>query len=243
MARNEIAIVVGVGPGLGAALARCFAGAGMDVAVAARDGNRLEALARELSAMGVAARAYGCDAGREADVDALFERVGRDVGEPRLVVFNAGSFVRKGILETEAAEFERCWRIGCLGGFHVGRAAARAMLRRPAAEGSGGTILFTGATASLRGSALFHNLAVPKFGLRALAQSMARELSPKGIHVAHVIVDGQIDSERHAHLKGERPPDGLLDPEAIAANYLHLHRQQRSAWTHELDLRPWVEKF
>lgn len=240
---KEVAVVVGVGPGLGAALARCFAGAGMDVAVAARDGNRLEALARELSAMGVSARAYGCDAGREADVDALFERAGRDLGEPALVVFNAGAFVRKGIVETDSAEFERCWRIGCLGGFHVGRAAAKAMLRRLEAGGAGGTILFTGATASLRGSALFHNLAVPKFGLRALAQSMARELSPKGIHVAHAIVDGQIDAERHAHLRGERPPDGLLSPDAIAANYLHLHRQHRSAWTHELDLRPWVERF
>jgi NAD(P)-dependent dehydrogenase (short-subunit alcohol dehydrogenase family) len=243
MAEKEVAVVVGAGPGLGAALARCFAEAGMAVAVAARDEGRLAALARVLAAAGAQVRAYACDAAREADVDALFERAVGDLGRPRLVVFNAGAFVRKGILETEAAEFERCWRVGCLGGFHVGRAAARAMLRRPAAEGPRGTILFTGATASLRGGAYFHNLAVPKFGLRALAQSMARELAPKGLHVAHVIIDGQIDSERHAHLRAERPADGLLAPDAIAANYLALHRQHRSAWTHELDLRPWVEKF
>ncbi len=238
MSEEGIALIVGAGPGLGAALARCFAGAGMDVAVAARDGARLEPLAGDLTTLGGGGRAYACDASREGDVRNLFAQVSSDLGEPDVVVFNAGAFVRKGILETESAEFERCWRIGCLGGFHVGKAAAEIMVRR-----GRGTIVFTGATASLRGGANFHNLAVPKFGLRALAQSMAREFGPSGVHVAHVIIDGQILSERHAALARERPEDGLLAPDAIAGNYLALHRQPRSAWTHELDLRPWVEKF
>jgi NAD(P)-dependent dehydrogenase (short-subunit alcohol dehydrogenase family) len=142
------------------------------------------------------------------------------------------------VVETDPADFERCWRIGCFAGFLVGKAAARAMLKQ-----GQGTILFTGATASLRGSAGFVNLAAPKFTLRALAQSMARELGPQGIHVAHVIIDGQIRSERYQHLLTERGADSLLEPDAIADAYLALHRQQRSAWTLELDLRPWVEKF
>lgn len=233
---TETALIVGAGPGLGRALALCFAGAGMGVAVAARDRARLDPLAGELEDLGVTARAYACDAGLESDVGTLFHEIAADLGGPDLVVFNAGAFVHKGILETTSDEFERCWRVGCLGGFHVGQAAARAMT----AKGKG-TIVFTGATASLRGGSGFHNLAVPKFGLRALAQSMARELGPKGIHVAHVIIDGQIMSE--AHDASSRQPDGFLDPAAIAANYLMVHRQQRSAWTQELDLRPWVEKF
>jgi NAD(P)-dependent dehydrogenase (short-subunit alcohol dehydrogenase family) len=153
-------------------------------------------------------------------------------------IFNAGAFVRTSILETAIEEFERCWRVGCFAGFLVGRAAARRMAK----QGSG-TILLTGATASLRGGSGFVNLASSKFGLRAVAQSMARELSPKGIHVAHVIIDGQIRSERYEHLARERGPDSLLEPDAIAHSYLMLHRQPRSAWTHELDLRPWSEKW
>ena len=178
-----------------------------------------------------------CDATEPADVERVFEAAAA-LGPPEVAVFNAGAFVRGSILETDPAEFERCWRVGCFAGFLVGQAAARRM-----AERGSGTILFTGATASLRGGSGFVNLAAPKFGLRAVAQSMARELGPKNIHVAHVIIDGQIRSERYAHLEGERGPDSLLDPEAIASQYLALHRQHRSAWTHEIDLRPWGEKF
>ncbi len=238
MTDRETALIVGAGPGLGAALGRRFAGEGMRVALAARNAGSVEGLAADLGANGGEGLAYACDASDETQVEALFERVIGEIAVPDVVMFNAGAFVRKGILETEAEEFERCWRIGCLGGFLVGRAAARAMIAR-----GRGSILFTGATASLRGGANFHNLAVPKFGLRALAQSMARELGPQGLHVAHVIIDGQILSERHADLARERPEDGLLAPDAIAEAYLYLHRQHRSAWTQELDLRPWTEKF
>lgn len=233
---QEVAMVVGAGPGLGWALARRFAQAGMKVVAAARDPGKLEALAG--AAGPVEWRAEACDASRPAEVERLFATVARDLGVPSLVVFNAGTYERGGILDITPEAFERCWRIGCLGGFLVGQAAARLMVRAGA-----GTILFTGATASLRGSAQFANLAVPKFGLRALAQSMARELGPKGVHVAHVIIDGQIESERSRGLLAERGPDSLLPAEAIAESYYHLHRQPRGAWTQEMDLRPWVERF
>jgi len=230
---QDVALIVGVGPGLGAALARRFAEGGFAVAVAARDAGRLRALAQEIGG-----RAYACDAADAASVERLFEEVERDLGTPHVSIYNAGAYAPGAVIEIEAAEFERCWRILCLGGFLVGQGAARSMV--PAGRG---TILFTGATASLRGGANFANLAVGKFGLRAVAQSMARELGPKGIHVAHVIIDGQIRSKRYAHLEKQRPPDGLLDPAAIAETFWHLHTQPRSAWTLELDLRPWVEKF
>jgi NAD(P)-dependent dehydrogenase (short-subunit alcohol dehydrogenase family) len=229
------AVVVGVGPGLGAALVRAFARERYTVFAAARSASALTGL----SEPGEVGRVVpiDCDATEAADVERVFEAAAA-IGPPEVAVFNAGAFVRGSILETDPKEFERCWRVGCLAGLLVGQAAARRMLDRGA-----GTILFTGATASLRGGAGFVNLASPKFGLRAVAQSMARELGPKGIHVAHVIIDGQIHSERYAHLAGERGPDALLEPDAIAAQYLMLNRQHRSAWTHELDLRPWSEKF
>ena len=240
MAKPEVAVVVGVGPGLGSALARRLAHAGMQVAAASRDAAKLASLTRELSSQGIKDRAYDCDATNEESVEKLFSKVVADLGKPCLVVYNAGAFVRKGILETTKEEFERCWKIGCLGGFLVGQAAAREML---STEPPSGTIIFTGATASLRGGALFHNLAVGKFGLRALAQSMARELQPKGIHVAHVVIDGQIRSDRPGYREEGRGKDAVLDPNAIAETYYQLHLQPRSAWSLEVDLRPWVEKF
>ncbi|MFQ5659954.1 MAG: SDR family NAD(P)-dependent oxidoreductase [Gammaproteobacteria bacterium] len=236
--KGEVALVVGVGPGLGLALVRRFAEAGMQVGMAARDGGHLKPWLEELSQAGAQAGAYSCDSSDEAAVNQTFELLQRDFGPPDLVVYNAGAFMRAEVVDIDTADFERCWRVGCLGGFLVGRAAARLMLER-----GHGTILFTGATASLRGGAGFANLAVGKFGLRALSQSMARELGPKGIHIGHVLIDGQILSERYADLAAERPEDGLLSPDAIAENYLQLHRQHRSAWTQELDLRPWVERF
>jgi NAD(P)-dependent dehydrogenase (short-subunit alcohol dehydrogenase family) len=233
--RKETAVVVGVGPGLGTALVRAFASEGYTVVAAARSASELPGFKQRKDAGRVVP--IDCDATQQADVERVFDAAAA-LGPPEVAVFNAGAFVRGNIVDTDPAEFERCWRVGCFGGLLVGQAAARRML----AHGRG-TILFTGATASLRGGAGFVNLASPKFGLRAVAQTMARELGPKNIHVAHVIIDGQIRSERYAHLEGERGPDSLLDPDAIAAQYLALHRQHRSAWTQELDLRPWSEKF
>jgi NAD(P)-dependent dehydrogenase (short-subunit alcohol dehydrogenase family) len=221
---KPVALVVGVGPGLGAALARRFAREGMAVAMAARKADKLASLVKETGG-----KAYGCDATVETAVDDLFAAVERDLGRPQLVVFNAGGYIRKPIAELTVADVEATWRNCCLGGFLVGRAAARAM--QPAGSG---TIILTGATAALRGSAQFAAFAMGKFGLRALAQSMARELGPKGIHVAHTVIDGGI---------GESADATRLAPAAIAEAYWQLHRQARSAWTQELDLRPWAEKF
>ena len=221
---KPVAVVVGVGPGLGAALVRRFAKEGMDVAMAARQADRLASLVKETGG-----KAYGCDATVETAVDDLFASVERDSARPSLVVFNAGGYVRKTIAELSVSDVENTWRNNCLGGFLVGRAAARAML-----QAGSGTIIFTGATAAMRGGANFAAFAMGKFGLRALAQSMARELGPRGIHVAHVVIDGGI---------GESADSTRLAPAAIADAYWQLHRQARSAWTQELDLRPWAEKF
>lgn len=239
MADTDVAVVVGAGPGLGAALARRFVRAGMRVAVARRDASALTALLAEL---GENAKGYAVDATDERAVADFFASVRRDLGAPRLVVFNAGGFVRKALLDTSVEDFERCWKVGCLGGFLVGREAVRAMLAAPQSRHRG-TIVFTGATASLRGGANFHNLAVPKFALRALSQSMAREFQPQGIHVAHVIIDGQIESNRPGRSVAERGLDAVLSPDAIAESYYQIHLQPASAWTLELDLRPYVEKF
>jgi NAD(P)-dependent dehydrogenase (short-subunit alcohol dehydrogenase family) len=233
---SEVAVVVGVGPGLGWALTDRFARSGMQTVAASRDPAKLGALPGADPMPNV--RFEACDAAQPDSVANLFATVEREAGIPNLVVFNAGTFMRGGILEISPQSFEQCWRIGCMGGFLVGQCAARLMVQAGA-----GTIIFTGATASLRGSAGFANLAVPKFGLRALAQSMARELGPKGVHVAHVVIDGQIEAQSRRHLLDERGPASLLPPEAIAESYYQLHRQPRGAWTHELDLRPWVEKF
>lgn len=236
--KNQVAMIFGAGPGLGMSLARCFSGAGMHVGISTRTDEKLEAILQELNSSESRTRAYACDCTDEKSVRGVYKQLLKDMGEPDLVVYNAGAYQPAQVVDIETADFIHCWQAGCLGGFHTGREAARIMLDR-----GHGTILFTGATASLRGGAGFANLAVGKFGLRALSQSMARELGPKGIHVGHVIIDGQIMSERYAHLARDRPVDGLLDPDAIAENYLHLHTQHRSAWTQELDLRPWAEKF
>ncbi len=229
------AVVVGVGPGLGSALVDAFADEGYVVLAAARNATKLAGLEKDRERGRVIP--FDCDATEAEQVRALFRAV-ESHGPLRLAVFNAGAFARGDVVGTDPAEFERCWRVGCFAGFLVGQSAGRAMLKH-----GEGTIIFTGATASLRGGAGFVNLASPKFALRAVAQSMARELGPKGIHVAHAIIDGQILSERYAHLLGERGPDSLLEPAAIADAYVKLHRQPRSAWTQELDLRPYVEKF
>ncbi len=238
MSQDQIAVVVGVGGGLGAALGRRFAAAGMKVALVARGDAITGPLGEEIEAAGGTARVYGADTTIESAVDGVFDRARSDLGEPDLVAFNAGAFQRTSVLDATAEDFDRSWRVSCYGGFLVGRAAARGM----AARGSG-TIIFTSATAAMRGGAGFVNLAVGKFGLRALAQSMARELGPKGVHVSSVIIDGQINGPSHADMTEEIAAGKLLDPKAIAETYYQLHIQDRTAWTQELDLRPAVEKF
>jgi NAD(P)-dependent dehydrogenase (short-subunit alcohol dehydrogenase family) len=232
----EVALIVGTGPGLGSALAKRFARAGMQVALAARNTAKLEGVLQTIRETGGAARAYGCDATDERSVKQLLENVTREIGVPHLVVYNVEHFCPGTLLEIETAAFEECWRAMALGGFLVGREAARKMLPR-----GSGTVIYTGATGALRGRAEYINMAVGKFGVRALAQSMARDLGPKGIHVAHVVLDGGILSERSPPGAGERMSS--MHPDQIAEAYYQLHRQHPSTWTQEMDLRPWVEKF
>jgi NAD(P)-dependent dehydrogenase (short-subunit alcohol dehydrogenase family) len=231
---KEVAVIVGVGPGLGRALVARCSSEGMAVAAVARDADRLREVTKGLRKVTV----YGADASDSQSLKATFRRISADLGEPDLVIFNAGTFEPGDVLNITPEDFERCWQIGCLGGLITAQEAAKQMLPR-----GHGTIIFTGATAALRGSKGFVNLAVPKFGLRALSQCLARELGPKGIHVAHVIIDGQIESERHADLAKQRGADALLKPKHIADAYMTLHRQERDTWTQELDMRPWSEKF
>ena len=236
MADAGVVLVVGAGPGLGSAVAHRFSEAGMPVAVSARTQKTVDDLAGQINRTGGNSKGYAADATDEDAVISLFDQVERDLGSPEVVVYNAGAFTRSSVIETSAEAFENCWKIGCFGGFLVAREAARRMLPRKQ-----GTILITGATAALRGSANFVNLAVGKFGLRALAQSMARELGPEGIHVAHVIIDGVIAAEHRD--QSSHSPDDLLSPDAIAQTYFELFSQHRSAWTLEIDLRPSVERF
>jgi len=239
MSENAPAIVVGVGPGLGASLCRRFAKEDMKVAIAARKADETEKVVTEVNAVGgCKARGFLVDTTDEAAVEKLFDEVSNDWGIPQVVIYNAGAFMKTSILEAKAEDFKRCWEANCYGGFLVGRAAATRMVPR-----GSGSILFTGATASKRGSAKFFNLSVGKFGLLALAQAMARELGPQGIHIAHVTIDGQIMSERYAHLAEDRQPDALLEPDSIAETYWQLHTQDRTSWAFDVDLRPWVEKF
>lgn len=234
------AIIIGVGAeqGLGAAVARRFAREGHRVLVAGRTRAKLEAVVAGIEAVGGRAEAVVADATDSLEIGKLFDRA----DDPEIVVFNAGVNIRTPFRDLSVETFEEAWRTNTLGGFVVGREAARRMVPK-----GRGTLIFTGATASLRGAANFAAFASAKAGLRALAQSAARELGPLGLHVAHAVIDGGIDGER---LRARRPErvaaageDGLLNIDAIAEAYWQLHRQHRSAWTLELDLRPYKEPF
>lgn len=238
MSENGSAIVLGVGPGLGAALARRFAKAGFSLCVAARSGDKVDAATADLRAAGATALGVVADATDEQSVVDLVAKTEDELGPLGVAIYNAGGFAFKSILDLTEEDMVESWRRSCLGGFFLGREAARRMTPR-----GQGTILLTGATAGARGSAKFAAFAVGKFGLRALSQSMARELGPLGVHVAYVNIDGGIDSERTRERAKGKPADALLSPDAIAETYYQLHAQHRSAWSLEVDVRPWVENF
>ena len=235
-------LVIGAGDATGGAIARRFAREGYTACVTRRREAPLAPLIEEIEAAGGRARAFGCDARNEDAMVALFDTVEEEVGPLEAVVFNIGANVRFPIRDTTARVYRKVWEMAAFAGFLTGREAARVMVPRQK-----GTLIFTGATASLRGGPGFSAFAGAKFALRALAQSMARELGPEGIHVAHPVIDGAIDT---AFIRDNFPDryalkdrDGILNPEHIAEQYWMLHCQPRDAWTHELDLRPWMETF
>ncbi|GAB4359808.1 MAG: SDR family oxidoreductase [Kiloniellaceae bacterium] len=226
---TETVLVVGAGPGLSASVARRFAADGARVALAARHPEKLQGLASDLGA-----RTYACDVAERASVDTLVAQVTADLGVPDVVLFNASGRVRGPFTELDPEAVKQALLVACYGGYLVCNAVVPGMLDR-----GSGTILLTGASASVKGYARSASFAMGKFGLRGLAQSLARELQPQGIHVAHFVIDGGIRS-------ADRPDDGtdrLLDPDAIAETYFQVARQHRSAWTWEVELRPWVESF
>lgn len=241
-----VALLVGAGDGIGAAVARRFAAGGYKVCIARRDAAKARALVDELTAAGHCVQAYSVDARREAQVQNLCESVERDVGPIEVCLFNAGANVQKPLLETTDELFFKVWELACYAGFLVGREATRRMLRH-----GRGTMLFTGATASVRGGKGFAAFAAAKFGLRGLAQSMAREMGPKNIHVAHLILDGGVNSVAIHNRKKVQlgiepwqiPAGSLAETSSIAEAYWFAHMQTRDAWTHELDLRPSVETW
>ncbi|HEX7920139.1 MAG TPA: SDR family NAD(P)-dependent oxidoreductase [Bradyrhizobium sp.] len=229
--KYKIALIVGAGEGLSASLARLFSREGIRVALGARSIEKLGALCKETGA-----RAYACDATKAEDVERLFGLVEREIGTPDLVVYNASGRSRGPFVELVPSEVEQAIAVSAFGGFLVAQEAAKRML-----PNKKGAILFTGASASVKGYAQSAPFAMGKFALRGLAQSMARELSPQGIHVAHFVIDGAIRSD--ARIEPADRPDSMLDPDAIALSYWNVLQQPRSAWTWELELRPWVEKF
>ena len=242
MNEKRAVLVIGAGDATGGAIARRFAREGFIACVTRRNAEKLDPLLERLRAEGGEAHGFGSDARKEDQVIELVSRIERDIAPIEVLVFNIGANVQFGIAETTARVYYKVWEMGCFAGFLNGREVAKAMLPRKR-----GTIIFTGATASMRGSVGFSAFSGAKHALRALAQSMSRELGPQGIHVAHVVIDGAIDTE---FIKGMFPEryalkeqGGVLDPDAIAENYWQIHCQPRTAWTHELDLRPWMEEW
>ncbi len=242
MTERKAILVVGAGDATGGAIAKRFAREGYVACVARRNAEKLVPLVAQIEAAGGSARAFGCDARIEEQVVELFATIEHEVGPLHAVVFNIGANVQFSITETPERVYRKVWEMAALAGFLNGREAANVMLPR-----NEGTIIFTGATASLRGRANFSAFASAKFALRALAQSMARELGPKGIHVAHPIIDGAIDTafirDTFPQLYQLKEQDGILNPEHIADTYWQIHCQPRDCWVHELDLRPWSETF
>ena len=240
--QNPVVVVMGAGNATGSAVARRFASEGYTACVSRRNEEKLQPLIQSIEEAGGQARAFGADARKEEQVQAMFRTVEEEIGPIEVCVFNVGGNVKFPLEETTSRVYYKVWEMGCFAGFLTGREAVRYMKPR-----GRGTILFTGATASIRGASGFAAFSGAKFGLRSLAQSMAREFGPLGIHVAHVIIDGAIDTEWIEELFPEtyakKKDDGILNPEEIAEVYWQLHLQKRSAWTQEMDLRPWMEPF
>ena len=239
---NKVALVIGAGDATGGGIAKRFAAGGYTACVTRREADKLAPLLQSIREAGGQAHGFGSDARKEDEVIALVEQIEREIGTIEVLVFNIGANVPCSVLEETARKYFKIWEMACFGGFLNGREVAKRMVTR-----GRGTIIFTGATAALRGAANFAAFAGAKHALRALAQSMARELGPQGIHVAHVVVDGAIDTEFIRSTFPERyalkEQDGILNPEHIAENYWHLHMQPRDAWTFELDLRPYMERW
>jgi NAD(P)-dependent dehydrogenase (short-subunit alcohol dehydrogenase family) len=246
MEAQKVAMLVGAGDAIGAAVARRFAKGGYTVCICRRDGAKSQGLVDELTSAGHRIHAFSVDARQESEVQALFTNVEKEIGPIEVCLFNAGSNVNKPLIETTEKLFFKAWELACYAGFLVGREAARVMTAR-----GRGTILFTGATASLRGGKGFAAFASAKFGLRAVAQAMARELGPKNIHVVHLIIDAGVDSAAiRARLKAasgieakDIAPDSLTKTDSIAEAYWFVHQQAKDGWTHELDLRPAGENW
>ncbi|WP_028216854.1 SDR family oxidoreductase [Paraburkholderia oxyphila] len=242
MTQKKAVLVIGAGDATGGAIARRFAREGYIACVTRRHADKLAPLVAQIGAEGGVAHAFGSDARKEEDMVALFAEIEANIAPVEAAIFNIGANVRFDVTETTARVYQKVWEMACFAGFLMGREAAKVML--PRARGS---IFFTGATASLRGRAGYSAFAGAKHALRALAQSMARELGPKGIHVAQIIIDGAIDTEFIRENFPERyklkERDGILNPEHIADAYWTLHQQPRDAWTHEMDLRPWIEEW
>ncbi|KKA04185.1 glucose 1-dehydrogenase [Pseudomonas ogarae] len=242
MNNKKVVLVVGAGDSTGGAIAKRFAQEGFVACVTRRSADKLEPLVAGIRAQGGEAHGFACDARKEDDVIALIEQIENQIGPIEAFVFNIGANVPCSILEETARKYFKIWEMACFSGFLNAREVAKRMVKRQR-----GTILFTGATAGLRGASGFAAFAGAKHGIRALAQSMARELGPMNIHVAHVVVDGAIDTDfirdNFPEKYATKDQDGILNPEHIADNYWYLHSQPRDAWTFELDLRPWSERW
>ena len=241
--KNKVALVIGAGDNLGSAICKCFSNDGFTVVAARRNGDKLVTLHNEIEAMGGVFYGHSLDARKENDVIKFIKNIEKNIGPIDAAIYNIGGNIKFGITETTSQKYYKTWEMSAFGAFLIGREVANYMIERKS-----GTIMFTGATASVRGGDGFSAFSGAKHAKRALAQSMARELGPKGIHVAHVVIDGAIDTPWIKQLfkdyyNEKKAIDGLMNPNDIASNYLWLHKQSRNAWTHEMDLRPWVEKW
>ena len=241
--KNKVALIIGAGDNLGSAICKCFSNDDFVVVAARRNGDKLVTLQNEIETTGGVFHGYSLDARKENDVVEFIKKIEKNIGPIDAAIYNIGGNIKFGITETTSRKYYKTWEMAAFGAFLFGREVANYMIERKS-----GTIMFTGATASVRGGDGFSAFSGAKHAKRSLAQSMARELGPKGIHVAHVVIDGAIDTPWIKELfqdyyNEKKPIDGLMNPNDIAGNYLWLHKQPRNAWTHEMDLRPWNEKW